>query len=138
MNPLTLVKRTQNINAREAALGIGEQASWHTKYKDSAYVFVGGIPFDLTEGDLLAVFAQYNNSFNSIHQLSLSLSLLTIFINLNDNFRYGEVVDVNLVRDKGTGKSKGFAFLAYEDQRSTNLAVGGSLFSDFIIIIIIL
>lgn len=38
--------------------------------------------------------------------------------------RYGEVVDVNLVRDKGTGKSKGFAFLAYEDQRSTNLAVG--------------
>ena len=38
--------------------------------------------------------------------------------------RYGEVVDVNLVRDKGTGKSKGFAFLAYEDQRSTILAVG--------------
>ncbi|KAK7372086.1 hypothetical protein VNO80_05455 [Phaseolus coccineus] len=94
MNPLTLVKRTQNINAREAALGIGEEASWHAKYRDSAYVFVGGIPFDLTEGDLLAVFAQY-----------------------------GEVVDVNLVRDKGTGKSKGFAFLAYEDQRSTNLAV---------------
>lgn len=94
MNPLTLVKRIQNINAKEAALGISEQASWHAKYKDSAYVYVGGIPFDLTEGDLLAVFAQY-----------------------------GEVVDVNLVRDKGTGKSKGFAFLAYEDQRSTNLAV---------------
>jgi RNA recognition motif-containing protein len=37
--------------------------------------------------------------------------------------RYGEVVDINLVRDKKTGKSKGFAFLAYEDQRSTNLAV---------------
>lgn len=44
--------------------------------------------------------------------------------------RYGEVVDVNLVRDKGTGKSKGFAFLAYEDQRSTNLAVGWYLFYD--------
>lgn len=38
--------------------------------------------------------------------------------------RYGEIVDVNLVRDKGTGKSKGFAFIAYEDQRSTVLAVG--------------
>lgn len=37
--------------------------------------------------------------------------------------RYGEVVNVNLVRDKGTGKSKGFAFLCYEDQRSTVLAV---------------
>ncbi|XP_030505724.2 zinc finger CCCH domain-containing protein 25 [Cannabis sativa] len=94
MNPLTLVKRIQNINAKEATLGISEEASWHAKYKDSAYVYVGGIPFDLTEGDLLAVFAQY-----------------------------GEILDVNLVRDKGTGKSKGFAFVAYEDQRSTNLAV---------------
>jgi hypothetical protein len=42
--------------------------------------------------------------------------------------RCGEVVDVNLVRDKGTGKSKGFAFIAYEDQRSTNLAVGWSIY----------
>ncbi|MCL7042603.1 hypothetical protein MKW94_016778 [Papaver nudicaule] len=94
MNPLTLVKRIQQINAKEAALGISEDASWHAKYKESAYVFVGGIPYDLTEGDLLAVFAQY-----------------------------GEIVDVNLVRDKATGKSKGFCFVAYEDQRSTNLAV---------------
>ena len=30
---------------------------------------------------------------------------------------------MHLVRDPGTGKSKGFAFLAYEDQRSTILAV---------------
>ena len=30
---------------------------------------------------------------------------------------------MNLVRDKDTGKSKGFAFLKYEDQRSTDLAV---------------
>ena len=59
MNPLTLVKRIQSINAKEADLGISDQASWHAKYKDSAYVFVGGIPYDLTEGDLLAVFAQY-------------------------------------------------------------------------------
>ncbi|KAK6935733.1 RNA recognition motif domain [Dillenia turbinata] len=94
MNPLTVLKIVQQINAKEAALGLSEEASWHAKYKDSAYIFIGGIPFDLTEGDLLAVFAQY-----------------------------GEIVDVNLVRDKGIGKSKGFAFLAYEDQRSTNLAV---------------
>jgi RNA-binding motif protein, X-linked 2 len=37
--------------------------------------------------------------------------------------QYGEPVNVNLVRDKDTGKSKGFAFLKYEDQRSTDLAV---------------
>ncbi|KAF6999807.1 hypothetical protein CFC21_015783 [Triticum aestivum] len=94
MNPLTQVKRTQVINQKEAALGLSEDASWHAKFRGSAYVFVGGVPFDLTEGDLLAVFAQY-----------------------------GEVVDVNLVRDKATGKSKGFAFVAYEDQRSTVLSV---------------
>lgn len=32
-------------------------------------------------------------------------------------------MDVNMPRDKDTGKSKGFAFLMYEDQRSTVLAV---------------
>jgi RNA-binding motif X-linked protein 2 len=37
--------------------------------------------------------------------------------------QFGEPVHVNLVRDKETGKSKGFAFLKYEDQRSTDLAV---------------
>ena len=37
--------------------------------------------------------------------------------------RYGEIVNINLVRDKKSGKSKGFCFLAYQDQRSTVLAV---------------
>lgn len=38
-------------------------------------------------------------------------------------FRYGEIVNINLIRDKDSGKSKGFCFLCYEDQRSTILAV---------------
>ena len=38
-------------------------------------------------------------------------------------YRYGEIVNVNLVRDKTSGKPKGFCFLAYEDQRSSVLAV---------------
>ena len=33
------------------------------------------------------------------------------------------MVDCNLVRDRDTGKSRGFAFLAYEDQRSSVLAI---------------
>ena len=37
--------------------------------------------------------------------------------------RYGEIVDINLVRDKSSGKFKGYGFLCYEDQRSTILAV---------------
>ena len=69
-------------------------ASWHTDYRDTAWLYIGGFPYDLTEGDILTVFSQF-----------------------------GEPVSINLIRDKETGKSKGFAFLKYEDQRSTDLAV---------------
>lgn len=91
---LKKVKNQQKATALEIRAGFSEAASWHAKFRHSAYIFAGGLDFDLTEGDLLAVFAQY-----------------------------GEIVDVNLVRDKATGRSRGFAFLAYEDQRSTVLAV---------------
>lgn len=37
--------------------------------------------------------------------------------------RFGEIMDVNLPRDKETGKTRGFGFVMYEDQRSTVLAV---------------
>ncbi|XP_060941805.1 RNA-binding motif protein, X-linked 2 [Limanda limanda] len=94
MNPLTKVKLINELNEREADLGVKESVSWHTEYKDSAWIFVGGFPFELTEGDIICVFSQY-----------------------------GEVVNINLVRDKKTGKSKGFCFICYEDQRSTVLAV---------------
>uniref|UniRef100_A0A8C3J0C5 RNA-binding motif protein, X-linked 2 n=1 Tax=Calidris pygmaea TaxID=425635 RepID=A0A8C3J0C5_9CHAR len=94
MNPLTKVKLINELNAREAELGVQEAVSWHAEYKDSAWIFVGGLPYELTEGDVICVFSQY-----------------------------GEVVNINLVRDKKTGKSKGFCFLCYEDQRSTILAV---------------
>ncbi|XP_061658425.1 RNA-binding motif protein, X-linked 2 [Syngnathoides biaculeatus] len=94
MNPLTKVKLINELNEREANLGINEKASWHSEYKDSAWVFIGGFPYELSEGDIICVFSQY-----------------------------GEVVNINLVRDKKTGKSKGFCFLCYEDQRSTILAV---------------
>ncbi|KAG5284388.1 hypothetical protein AALO_G00026140 [Alosa alosa] len=94
MNPLTKVKLINELNEREASLGVKESVSWHSEYKDSAWVFVGGFPYELTEGDILCVFSQY-----------------------------GEIVNINLVRDKKTGKSKGFCFICYEDQRSTILAV---------------
>ncbi|NWW39736.1 RBMX2 protein, partial [Panurus biarmicus] len=94
MNPLTKVKLINELNAREAELGVQEAVSWHMEYKDSAWIFVGGLHYQLTEGDVICVFSQY-----------------------------GEVVNINLVRDKKTGQSKGFCFLCYEDQRSTILAV---------------
>ncbi|CAE6404835.1 unnamed protein product [Rhizoctonia solani] len=90
---MNVVKEINAINARELDLG-SQGASWHDQYKDSAYVFIGGLHVDMTEGDVITVFSQY-----------------------------GEVMDVNLPRDKTTGKQRGFGFLMYEDQRSTVLAV---------------
>eukprot|EP00389_Voromonas_pontica_P008604 GDKH01013068.1.p1 GENE.GDKH01013068.1~~GDKH01013068.1.p1 ORF type:complete len:160 (+),score=16.70 GDKH01013068.1:115-594(+) len=82
------------LNQLELEHGVNEEASWHRTYKDSAYVFIGGLNYQLTEGDIIVVFSQW-----------------------------GQPVDVHLIRDKSTGKSQGFCFLAYEDQRSTVLAV---------------
>jgi len=28
------------------------------QYKDSAYVFAGGLPYELTEGDVICIFSQ--------------------------------------------------------------------------------
>ncbi len=94
MNALTQIKNTQKATMREIESGMGEEASWHARYKHSAYVYAGGLAFNMTEGDILAVFSQC-----------------------------GEVVDVNLVRDEEKGRSRGFAFICYADQRSTVLAV---------------
>jgi RNA-binding motif X-linked protein 2 len=88
------IRAIQKLNEEEARLGISENASWHAEYKDSAYIVVTGIPFDLNEGDIIVVCSQF-----------------------------GEVVDCNLLRDRKTGKSRGTCFIAYEDQRSTILAV---------------
>ncbi|KAJ7462048.1 hypothetical protein FB451DRAFT_1267647 [Mycena latifolia] len=90
---MNVVKEINKINQLELDLGVSG-ASWHDEYKDSAYIFVGGLPFDLTEGDVITIFSQY-----------------------------GEVMDLNMPRDKETGKRRGFGFLMYEDQRSTVLAV---------------
>lgn len=45
------------------------------------------------------------------------------YLQFSDIFRYGEIVNINLIRDHKTGKSRGFGFICFEDQRSTNLSV---------------
>jgi RNA recognition motif-containing protein len=94
MNLLSKIKQIQRLNEQELKYKIGYTASWHYKYRDSAYIYIGGFPKEITEGDLVIVFSQY-----------------------------GEIVDCRIVRDKKTGKSKGFGYICYEDQRSTILAV---------------
>ncbi|PSN72584.1 RNA-binding domain-containing protein [Corynespora cassiicola Philippines] len=88
------IRNIQKLNQRELAEGISPNASWHTDYRDTAFIYIGGLPYELSEGDIITVFSQY-----------------------------GEPVWIKLARDKETGKSRGFAWLKYEDQRSCDLAV---------------
>ncbi|PWN54350.1 RNA-binding domain-containing protein [Violaceomyces palustris] len=120
---MNVVREISRINEQELDIALkNPKASWHEQYKDSAYIFIGGLNYDLTEGDVITIFSQY-----------------------------GEVVDINLPRGgapppnaqdvkgggesssaqsdqqqrkpPGKGKHRGFGFLMYEDQRSTVLAV---------------
>ena len=89
------IREIQRINDEELSRGIsGTSASWHNKYANSAWCFVGNLDVKLTEGDVIAVMSEY-----------------------------GEIDDLHLVREEDTGKSKGFCFLKYEDARSCVLAV---------------
>jgi RNA-binding motif protein, X-linked 2 len=88
------IRQTEALNKRELEDCTPVEASWHRDYDDTAFIYIGGLDERLTEGDVITIFSQY-----------------------------GEPVFLNLVRDKETGKSKGFAFLKYEDQRSCDLAV---------------
>ena len=94
LNLISKIKQIQRLNEQELKYNISETASWHYKYRDSSYIYISGFPKEVTEGDLVIVFSQY-----------------------------GEIIDCRIVRDKETGKSKGFGYICYEDQRSTILAV---------------
>jgi len=95
MNVLTKIRAVNELNERELDLGTANTAnSWHWQYRNSAWIYAGNMPYNLSEGDLITVFSQY-----------------------------GEIVSINLIRDRETGKSKGFCFICFEDQRSTVLAV---------------
>ncbi|KIW51459.1 hypothetical protein PV05_10176 [Exophiala xenobiotica] len=91
---MNAIRQTQLLNKRELENAIPPSASWHADYRDTAYIYIGGLNPDLTEGDVVTIFSQFGNPTH-----------------------------LNLIRDKETGKSRGFAFLKYEDQRSCDLAV---------------
>lgn len=95
MNFLTKIRAITDLNDKELKLGYcNTSASWHAQYKHSAWIHVGGLSYKLSEGDVICVFSQY-----------------------------GEIVQIHMPRDRESGKTKGFAFLCYEDTRSTVLAV---------------
>jgi RNA-binding motif protein, X-linked 2 len=92
---MNTIRDVIQINEQELLRGIaGTSASWHSKYSQSAWVYVGNLDHSLTEGDIICVLSQY-----------------------------GEIDDIHLVRDEVTGVSRGFAFCKYSDARSSVLAV---------------
>ena len=103
MNPITNMKNLQKMNDREVEMGIaGTKQSWHWEYKDSAWIFIGGLPYDLTGKSLKPDF--------SLHEMKTVFpegDVICVFS------QYGEIVHIYLVRDMATGKSKGFAFICY-------------------------
>ena len=81
------------INALELANGVPDNASWHCDYRDTSWVKIRGLNQVLSEGDILCVFSQF-----------------------------GEIDDLNLVRDKASGKIL-VCMLKFEQFRSAVLAV---------------
>src|ERR1700761_5902604 len=91
---MNTIRQIQDLNKRELEAAVSTEGSWHADYRDTAYIYFGGLPYELSEGDVITIFSQF-----------------------------GEPVFLRLARDKETGRSKGFGWLKYEDQRSTDLAV---------------
>lgn len=87
------MNKINEINQRELARNVSDEASWHADYKDTAWIYIGGLHEQLAEKDLLTIFSQYGNPTH-----------------------------INLAKDS-QGKSRGFAFLKYEDHRSAVVAV---------------
>ena len=54
------MRNLNKMNDREIALGTAgdDSKSWHSVYSDSAWVFIGGLAYTMTEGDVICVFSQ--------------------------------------------------------------------------------
>ncbi|KAK8439541.1 hypothetical protein ACI3LY_004406 [Candidozyma auris] len=82
------------INQKELENNVSDEASWHADYSDTSYIYIGNLHEAIEEKDLVTIFSQWGNPTH-----------------------------VNLIKDRESGKSRGFAYLKYEDQRSCVLAV---------------
>lgn len=56
---MNTVKEITKLNQLELNMKINEKASWHYKYRNSAWIYIGGLPYELTEGDIICVFSEY-------------------------------------------------------------------------------
>lgn len=88
------IRKVNEINQKELANNVSDDASWHYDYRDTQYIFIGSLHTDLKEEDVIKIFSQY-----------------------------GIPTHINMVKDRDLGKSRGFAYLKYRNFRSCVLAV---------------
>ena len=91
---MNAIRKVNNINQKELENSVSESASWHADYRNTSYIYIGFLPVELIEIDIIRIFSQY-----------------------------GIPTHINLVKDKETKKSRGFCYLKYEDYRSCILAI---------------
>lgn len=91
------IDRINKINLKELEDNVPDSASWHMDYKDSNYIYIGGLNPKLMDKDILTIFSQFG--------LPTHIKLL------KDKDEHGNVVN------------KGFGYLKYLDFRSCVLAV---------------
>lgn len=91
---MNAIQKILSMNEKELQQNVSDAASWHADYSDTSYIYIGNLHHDLKEDDILKIFSQYGNPTH-----------------------------VNLIKDKETGKSRGFCYLKYEDHRSCILAI---------------
>lgn len=105
------------------------RGSWHDEYRDSAYIFIGGLDPALTEGDVITIFSQFGEvldiklpkwtSSSIASQQRRNASTTDPYSPSEERKRQQETEEAQ----KKLGKRRGFGFLQYQDQRSTVLAV---------------
>ncbi|ODV80857.1 uncharacterized protein CANTADRAFT_46698 [Suhomyces tanzawaensis NRRL Y-17324] len=91
---MNAIRKLNQINQKELEQNTSYESSWHYDYRDTAYIYIGGLPYNIAEKDILTIFSQY-----------------------------GIPSHINLVKDRETGKSRGFCYLKYFNFKSCVLAV---------------
>ena len=77
------INEIQRLNEAELQNGIEVgHGSWHDEYNDSAWIFIGGLSYDLTEGDILQIFSQFGPSSKTIKDILCFLFFISILIDM--------------------------------------------------------
>ncbi|RLV94324.1 U2 snRNP component ist3 [Spathaspora sp. JA1] len=88
------IHKINQINQKELQTNTSYKSSWHYDYRDTNYLYIGNLPTSVTSQEIIVIFSQF-----------------------------GIPTHLNLIKDRQTGESRGFAFLKYSNFKSCILAI---------------